>query len=418
MSQDYTDIGLNSYGYKDVAISDKERSLLSPIDLDSMVASSAIGSTQIALGGIGTVNIADDAVTGDQLADGAVTSSTVNLAMRGWTLTSTFSATDYRIVAWAAGTFTASDGTSYSIGLGNTGNMAALTYIYLDIAVSTTALQTTTTATTAIGDGKVLLAVAQNNPDTTSKAKFQVFGGSGGNSIMVDNIVANSASTNEFVSNSAQLANLVVTNAKINDMSFSKAVGGTLTLGGSGNGNGVFSLKDSAGAEKIAMDNTGMTVSNGKIIIKDSSNTSIIDSTGLVSTSNFTFDSVSASGSTTRNSSDYADLDSMTLTTSSFTRDVKTLVLFTCNNRPSNRTDASDYTQFVINIDGTDQTQMPAYNLQYEGHSGYANFLSTSIQLVVTLGSGTHTIKVRWKSGGVGDAQTLERVLTYLVLGK
>lgn len=252
-----------------------------------MVAAGAIGGNQISSGGVGTENIADDAITGDQLADGAVTSATVNLAMRGWTLTSIFSATDYRVVAWTAGTFTASDGTAYSIDAGNTENMAALTFIYLDIATSTTVLQKTTTAATAVGDGKVLLAVAQNNSDITSKAMYQVFGGSGGNNILVDNIVANSASTNEFVSNTAQIANAIITNAKINDVSFSKAVGGTLTLGGSGNVSGVFTLKDAAGAEKIAMDNTGMTINTGKITLKDSAETTIVDATGLVSTANF-----------------------------------------------------------------------------------------------------------------------------------
>ena len=228
MSQDYTDLGLNVYGYKDVIISDKEKSLLSPLDLDSMISSNTIGNIKLSSGAVSTSKIADSAVTEDQLADGAVTSSVVNLALRGWTFTSIFSASDYNTVAWTLGTFTASDGTSYSIVAGNTVNITALTYIYLDIAVSETVLQTTTTATTAVGNGKVLIAVAQNNSDTTSKATFQVFGGSGGNSVMVDNIVANSASTNEFVSNTAQIANAIITSAKISDLSADKLTAGTI----------------------------------------------------------------------------------------------------------------------------------------------------------------------------------------------
>jgi len=58
----------------------------------------------------------------------------------------------------------------------------------------------------------------------------------------------------------AKIGNLAVTNAKINDISFTKASGGTLTLGGSANVNGVFSLKNSSDAEVIAMDNTGIRV--------------------------------------------------------------------------------------------------------------------------------------------------------------
>lgn len=102
------------------------------------------------------------------------------IAIQQWQSTLTFSATDYRTVAWTSGTITLMDGTSFSISSGNTGAMTALTYIYFDKSVSTTVLQTTTTASNAVGTGKILLAVAQNVSDTTKYAKFQVFSGSGG----------------------------------------------------------------------------------------------------------------------------------------------------------------------------------------------------------------------------------------------
>lgn len=181
----------------------------------------------------GAVTCTNITVTGGSVAtstlNGTVGLSNTNIAAQGWTFTSTFSATDFNTIAWTSGTFTTAAGTGYSISSGNTGNMAAVTYIYLDIGVSTTVLQTTTTAATAIGTGKVLIAVAQNNSDTTSDAVVQVFGGTGGQIMLVDNIAANSASTNQFVSNSAQIANLVVTNAKINDLDVSKLNAGTIT---------------------------------------------------------------------------------------------------------------------------------------------------------------------------------------------
>lgn len=128
------------------------------------------------------------------IQDGAVTSVKANLATRGWIQTSAFTVTDADTVAWGIGTFTASDGTSYSISAGNTGNMAAKTYIYLDIATSTTAYQITTTATTAIGDGKVLVAIAQNG---TAEATFLLLNN---NSYNIDaaNIVAGSITSNEI----------------------------------------------------------------------------------------------------------------------------------------------------------------------------------------------------------------------------
>jgi hypothetical protein len=47
--------------------------------------------------------------------------------------------------------------------------------------------------------------------------------------LAVDNIAANSASTNEFISNTAQIANLIVTDAKINDLAVSKLTAGSIT---------------------------------------------------------------------------------------------------------------------------------------------------------------------------------------------
>lgn len=151
------------------------------------------------------------------------------LAIQGWQFTGIFSATDYRIVAWTLGDIKLTDGTTFNITAGNTGNMAALTYIYFDKAVSTTTLQVTTTAANAVGSNKILMCVAEPNTDTTSKASYQAFGGSGGQNIFVNNIAANSASVNEFVSNTAQIKDLIVTNAKISSLAVDKLTAGTIT---------------------------------------------------------------------------------------------------------------------------------------------------------------------------------------------
>lgn len=119
----------------------------------------------------------------------------MGLAALGWSQTCVFSVTDLDTVAWGSGTFTSADGTAYSIGAGNTGNMAAKTYIYLDTSVSKIAYQTTTTASTAVGSGKVLIAVAQNG---TGEASFLVLNGQGGINIDASSIVANSITVNEL----------------------------------------------------------------------------------------------------------------------------------------------------------------------------------------------------------------------------
>ena len=146
---------------------------------------------------------------------GSVPVAALNIADRGWSQTCAFSVTDADTVAWGAGTFTSADGTAYSISGGNTGNMAAKTYVYLDIAVSTTAYQTTTTGTTAVGVGKVMIAVAQNG---TGEATYQVLSGQGGLNIDAANIVAGSITATELADlavSTAKVAASAITTAKI-----------------------------------------------------------------------------------------------------------------------------------------------------------------------------------------------------------
>jgi len=201
-------------------------------------------------------------VDGLYLKANTVVSGAVNVALREWTCTCVFSSSDYNTVAWAAGTFTASDGTSYSISGGNTGNMSARTYIYLDTAVSTTVFQTTTTASTAVGNGKVLIAVAENNSDTTSDAIFQVFGGYGGQTLLVDSIAANSASTNEFISNTAQIANAIITDAKISTLSVAKLLAGSITSKAI-----ILAVSDGSGDSYIAAGKTDFTNAVSGVIL-------------------------------------------------------------------------------------------------------------------------------------------------------
>lgn len=159
----------------------------------------------------GAVTASNFSFTGGTVGSAVVVAlGALNIAARGWTQTSVFSVTDADTVAWAAGTLTSADGTSYSIGAGNTGNMAARTYVYLDIAVSTIAYQVTTTATTAVGAGKVLVATAING---TVEPSYQVFGGVGGQNIDASSIVANSITANELSTSITYAGSIVIDSA-------------------------------------------------------------------------------------------------------------------------------------------------------------------------------------------------------------
>ena len=112
----------------------------------------------------GAVTATSITITGGSVVtsvlSGLVGLSNTNIAAQGWSQTCVFYTSDSNTINWSAGTLTTAAGTVYSISASDTGNMTAKTYIYLDIGVSTTAYQTTTTASTAVGSGKVLVAIA------------------------------------------------------------------------------------------------------------------------------------------------------------------------------------------------------------------------------------------------------------------
>ena len=194
---------------------------------DKVLIATAINGTDepefVVYGGIGGLNI-----NGSVIVPGTIGSSSLNLADRGWIQTCAFSVTDLNTVEWAAGSFIAADGTTYSIGAGNTGNMAAATYVYLDIAVSTTAYQTTTTASTAVGAGKVMIAVAQNG---TVEPTFTVFvSGVGGTNLNASSIVTGSITANEIATGAVTAGKISVTSLAAIVADLGAITAGTIVL--------------------------------------------------------------------------------------------------------------------------------------------------------------------------------------------
>lgn len=66
-----------------------------------------------------------------------------------------------------------------------------------------------------------------------------------------------------------EIGTSTITNTNIADFNFDKGQGGTLTLGGANNGNGVLSIKDAFGVEKVKGDNTGLTVNGANYFVTD-----------------------------------------------------------------------------------------------------------------------------------------------------
>lgn len=112
-----------------------------------------------------SMTITGGAISGTPIS-GIPNDTSTDISLLEKTHTMVFSVTDSNTIAWTSGTVTLSNGRTFSISSGNTGNMAALSYLYIDPAVSTTVMQVTTTAATAMGANKILIGTAQNHTVT------------------------------------------------------------------------------------------------------------------------------------------------------------------------------------------------------------------------------------------------------------
>jgi len=102
-------------------------------------------------GTIGETEIADNSITAKLLTENAMNFNTDLV----------FTADDADTVSWGTGTIEFADGSTFSIGVGDTGNMTGLVFIYLDPSASATTLLVTSSRTTAVGDRKQIICVAK-----------------------------------------------------------------------------------------------------------------------------------------------------------------------------------------------------------------------------------------------------------------
>jgi len=117
-----------------------------------------------------------------------------------WSTNVSWSAPDYNTVARWSGYIYMPDWTSLAISSGNTGNMSSMTYIYYDMENSVVA--TTTSASSSVGENKILLCVAKPASSSSKKAEFQAFWTDAQSTfITADNIAANTITANEIASN-------------------------------------------------------------------------------------------------------------------------------------------------------------------------------------------------------------------------
>lgn len=117
---------------------------------------------------------------------------------------------------------------------------------------------------------------------------------------------------------------------KLRDFSFNSGVGGTITLGGTANGNGVLLVRDASGGTIITANNNGITITGGSISISNASGSVVLDAFGLNSQSSFYSNSVSG-GSFDTTSSSPVNVTGGTLNSLVLTRDTKCLIYMAMN---------------------------------------------------------------------------------------
>lgn len=182
-----TDLFLNRYLYRDKQTIETQGSEFQ--STNSLTEDPAAIPSGGAAQDINTGNVF---INGDQIEPGTIPQTTLDVSNWGWGQTCAFTSASATQVNWGAGTFKSADGTSYSISAGNTGVMSTKNYIYLDLNISSTTYQKTTTPATAVGIGKVLIAVAQNDVTTAT------YNLSEATQIVGDNILANSINASKI----------------------------------------------------------------------------------------------------------------------------------------------------------------------------------------------------------------------------
>lgn len=234
------------------------------------LGATAFASAPAKISSAGAATFTNITITGGSIAtsvfSGVISQANLSAGNQGWVQDCVFSSTAANVVAWTAGTFTTSGSVSYTIAAGNTGVMAATTYIFFDSSLSTPAYVITTTAAGAVGAGKVLVARATIGTD---EATFQVYGGLGGLKLTGTDIEANSITADEVAANTITANELSTSIVYAGVISLD--VGGAILSGQSGYNAGVgfflgndggtakFSIGDPA-ANRLTWDGTNLTI--------------------------------------------------------------------------------------------------------------------------------------------------------------
>lgn len=206
----------------------------------------------------------------------------------------------------------------------------------------------------------------------------------------------------------------IIDTPKVRTLAFGKLKGGTCSLGGTADGDGVLSVSERAGTEIVRLDKAGITVNHGSITVKNTGGTTSIDSSGVVSTSNFVLTNYNGGPSQSFTGTTAVDVTGSEQEIV-VGRTVNVLFLYatTCYLIESAGNTADGETG--LDIDGV----YPKCHTQF--HSGETNLETRCNFFVTTLSAGTTTVKAQSRLAtiyaGTPSMTLSEFSWTYIILG-
>jgi len=204
-------------------------------------------------------------------------------------------------------------------------------------------------------------------------------------------------------------------------MSSSYLYGGTLTLGGTDNGNGLMVVNNSSGSESVKLDNTGITVTGGQILVQNNAGSTTFDAYGLVSVNNFGIYGTTVTSSGSISGTSITDLE-YTNFNIILQRTSKIMFIFNIQahgDTAGGTVDTNGRSNYTVNIGGT--AQLPEILFDTHISTYKENYLrkSFSTSFVQTVSAGTTNVKVTGQITGATNLISYydTRSLNAIVLG-
>jgi hypothetical protein len=209
--------------------------------------------------------------------------------------------------------------------------------------------------------------------------------------------------------------------ANIRNFNFSQGQGGTLSLGGTLNGDGLLVVNNNAGSPVVTLNNTGIAVNNGSITIQNSSGSTSFDNLGVVSLQNFTQTSSTYSGTTVENTGGTAEFDlpdgSATFV---LTRSACVLIQYSLSHSLYQAVGTADTSYIILSVkNGTAAFAAADFTINSFDPS-IQTYRSQSSFWVGNVTAGTKTIKLSNRLFGVSGTPTAlmaAYTLSYTILG-